>query len=204
MVSKADLNPDSATCAGVGVFVTGSAQRNCSSELHVSSPARSNSLTLTADCHSTAMKGWAMSTILAPPSRRHGPNAIKPATPRASRTNCQINGPPTADARPGSPYAVCTRWKTARAFLLGKEYRYSPVSPLHLFGRSQDIALQRIRSSINERLHLRLWLTPLRYEEHPVWVGQISRDIGVRFTTQEVNQMANVGEFIGLIARKLG
>ncbi len=26
----------------------------------------------------------------------------------------------------------------------------------------------------------------------------------IRFTTQEVNNMANVGEFIGLIARKLG
>jgi hypothetical protein len=56
-----------------------------------------------------------------------------------------------------------------------------------LFGRSQDIALQRIRSSINERLHLRLWLTPLRYIGRPVWVGQISRDIGVRFTTQVWN-----------------
>ena len=82
---------------------------------------------------------------------------------------------------------LATCWKTARAFLFGAEYRYSPVSPLHLFGRSQDVALQRIRSSINERLHLRLWLTPLRYMERPVWVGQISRDIGVRFTTQVWN-----------------
>ena len=40
---------------------------------------------------------------------------------------------------------------------------------------------------INERLHLRLWLTPLRYEGKPVWVGQISRDIGVRFTTKAWN-----------------
>jgi hypothetical protein len=80
-----------------------------------------------------------------------------------------------------------TCWKTARAFLLGVEYRYSPVSPLHLFGRSQDVALQRIRGSINERLHLRLWTTPLRYQDQPVWVGQISRDIGVRFTTQVWN-----------------
>lgn len=83
--------------------------------------------------------------------------------------------------------SLATCWKTARAFLLGKQYRYSPVSPLHLFGRSQDVALQRIRSSINERLHLRLWLTPLRFENQPVWVGQISRDIGVRFTTQVWN-----------------
>jgi len=82
---------------------------------------------------------------------------------------------------------LATCWKTARAFLLGSQYRYSPVSPLHLFGRSQDVALQRARHSINERLHLRLWLTPLRYEGKPVWVGQISRDIGVRFTTKAWN-----------------
>jgi hypothetical protein len=66
-------------------------------------------------------------------------------------------------------------------------YRYSPVSPLHLFGRDQDIALQRTRHSINERLHLRLWLTPLTFEGRPVWAGQVSRDIGVRFTTQAWN-----------------
>ena len=80
-----------------------------------------------------------------------------------------------------------TCWKTTRAFLLGSDYRYSPVSPLHLFGRSQDVALQRTRRSINERLHLRLWLTPLCLEGQPVWVGQVSRDIGVRFTTKAWN-----------------
>ena len=41
--------------------------------------------------------------------------------------------------------SLATCWKTARAFLLGSEYRYSPVSSLYLFGRSQDIALQHIR-----------------------------------------------------------
>jgi hypothetical protein len=80
-----------------------------------------------------------------------------------------------------------TCWKTTRAFIMGSQYRYSPVSPLYLFGRSQDIALQRSRRSINERLHLRLWLTHLRFLEHPVWIGQISRDIGVRFTTKTWN-----------------
>ncbi|HZZ71756.1 MAG TPA: LssY C-terminal domain-containing protein [Pirellulales bacterium] len=80
-----------------------------------------------------------------------------------------------------------TCWKTARSFLLGSQYRYSPVSPLYLFGRSQDVALQRIRHSINERLHLRLWLSPLRMRGLPVWVGQISRDIGVRFTPKTWN-----------------
>jgi len=71
--------------------------------------------------------------------------------------------------------------------VFGGEYRYSPVSPLYLFGRSQDFALQRIRESINERLHLRLWMTELRYDGKPVWVGQVSRDIGVRFTLKTWN-----------------
>jgi hypothetical protein len=82
-------------------------------------------------------------------------------------------------------FATC--WKTLRAFLLGSQYRYSPVSSLYLFGRSQDIALQRSRKSINERLHLRLWLTPLRFQNENVWVGQVSRDIGVRFTAKTWN-----------------
>jgi hypothetical protein len=82
---------------------------------------------------------------------------------------------------------LATCWKTVRAFLLGSAYRYSPVSPLCLFGRSQDLALQRSRGSINERLHLRLWLTPVRLSGEPVWVGQVSRDIGVRFTTRAWN-----------------
>src|SRR4029079_382916 len=78
-------------------------------------------------------------------------------------------------------------WKTFKSFFIGSEYRYSPVSALYLFGRSQDFALQRVRESINERLHLRLWLTELRFEGKPVWVGQVSRDIGVRFTPKTWN-----------------
>jgi len=76
--------------------------------------------------------------------------------------------------------------KTFKSALTGSEYRYSPVSALYLFGRAQDAALQKARSSINERNHLRLWLTPMRYEGKPVWIGQISRDIGVRLTRKTI------------------
>jgi hypothetical protein len=82
---------------------------------------------------------------------------------------------------------LATCLKTTRAFLFRSEYRYSPVSPLYLYGRSQDFSLQRVRRSINERLHLRLWMTPLRIRGVPVWVGQVSRDIGVRFTWRTWN-----------------
>lgn len=77
-------------------------------------------------------------------------------------------------------------FRTGISALFGKAYRYSPVSPLYVFGRAQDAAFQRARTSINERNHLRIWLTPMRYEGQPVWIGQISRDIGIRFTWKTV------------------
>jgi len=74
--------------------------------------------------------------------------------------------------------------KTGVAGLFGFGYRYAPISPLYLFGRPQDIALQKARSNVHERNHLRLWLAPVTFEGEPVRVGQISRDIGTRFTTK--------------------
>lgn len=73
-------------------------------------------------------------------------------------------------------------WKTMQSFLLGSSYRYSPVSSLYFFERPQDIALQKARGNIHQRNHLRLWRAPVTSEGEPVWLGQISRDIGVRFT----------------------
>ncbi|MBW2172336.1 MAG: LssY C-terminal domain-containing protein [Deltaproteobacteria bacterium] len=77
-------------------------------------------------------------------------------------------------------------WKTSKSFLFGGQYRYSPISALHVFGRSQDIAFQKARGSIHERNHLRLWLAPMLFEGKLVWLGQISRDIGVRWTTKTI------------------
>ena len=77
-------------------------------------------------------------------------------------------------------------WKTAMSAMSGSEYPYSPVSALYAFGRPQDVALQKARESINQRNHLRLWMTPMRFEGKPVWIGQISRDIGVRFTWKTI------------------
>lgn len=77
-------------------------------------------------------------------------------------------------------------FKTAVSALTGGRYRYSPVSALYVFNRGQDAAMQKARGSINERNHLRIWLTPLRYEGKPVWIGQISRDIGVRLTWKTI------------------
>jgi hypothetical protein len=88
-------------------------------------------------------------------------------------------------------------WNTFKSTMSGSEYRYSPVSALYVFGRSQDAALQKARASIDQRNHLRLWITPMRYEGKPVWIGQISRDIGVRLTWKTITTHkidANVDE----------
>jgi len=58
----------------------------------------------------------------------------------------------------------------------------APVSALYTFGRKQDMAFQRGRATISQRNHMRLWLAPFRCGGEPVWVGQVSRDIGVKLT----------------------
>jgi hypothetical protein len=70
------------------------------------------------------------------------------------------------------------------AAIAEKSLLTAPVSSLYAFERKQDIALQRGRSTISQRNHMRLWLAPFRCEGRPVWVGQVSRDIGVKVTTK--------------------
>jgi hypothetical protein len=72
--------------------------------------------------------------------------------------------------------------RTIKSFLQGERYRYSPISPLYVYGRPQDIGWQKARGTINERNHMRFWLSPIRFRGQKVWVGQISRDIGVKLT----------------------
>ena len=72
--------------------------------------------------------------------------------------------------------------RTIKSFLQGERYRYSPISSLYVYGRKQDIGWQKARGTINERNHMRFWLSPIRFRGQKVFVGQISRDIGVKFT----------------------
>ena len=77
--------------------------------------------------------------------------------------------------------SAASGFKTTMSFITGGRYRYSPISSLYVFDRRQDIAMQQIRDNIHERNHFRLWLSPMTFGGKPVWIGQISRDIGVRF-----------------------
>ena len=82
------------------------------------------------------------------------------------------------------PLDIHSMYRTMRAVLFGTEYLTAPVSPLYVFGRAQDVSLQKARDKISLRNHLRLWKAPFIVDEQQVWVGQISRDIGIKLTTQ--------------------
>ena len=75
-----------------------------------------------------------------------------------------------------------TMMKAAKAFLSGSSYRHTIISPLYCFGRQQDLSMQKPRKTVSARNHLRLWMTSMLYKDRPVWVGQISRDVGIRMT----------------------
>jgi hypothetical protein len=85
---------------------------------------------------------------------------------------------------PTAAMSAGTAMKTGVFGIFGGAYRYAPISNLFVYGRSQDIALQKVRSNIHYRNHLRLWLAPVTVNGKPVLIGQISRDIGSRFTTK--------------------
>ena len=77
---------------------------------------------------------------------------------------------------------LATAGRLAGAMLGGDSYPVAPVSNLYLFGRKQDFALQRARPTITQRNHMRFWLAPFTHEGRQVWIGQVSRDIGVKVT----------------------
>jgi hypothetical protein len=64
---------------------------------------------------------------------------------------------------------------------LSKEsYLTMPMSPLYLFGRTQDYGWAHAEpiSVIASRNHLRIWKAPFELHEQTVWVGAATHDIG--------------------------
>jgi hypothetical protein len=63
-----------------------------------------------------------------------------------------------------------------------RNYRYAPAGPWYALGRVQDLSGHKINRWVAPRpLTLRFWLTPLRYQGKPIWVGQVSTNLGGRF-----------------------
>ena len=53
---------------------------------------------------------------------------------------------------------------------------------------AQDLTL--MRNSISRRNHMRLWRAPYDFQGQGVYIGQISRDIGVKFQKQTITTHA--------------
>ena len=60
---------------------------------------------------------------------------------------------------------IASMIETARAFIFRDEYLTSPVSPLYVFGRREDVALQKARSTINERIHARCMAYTIHFRD---------------------------------------
>ncbi len=63
--------------------------------------------------------------------------------------------------RPADPVTPRTSWRTVAAVLGRRSYPTAPVSPLYLFGRRQDLAVQQeVAGNPARRHHVRFWRTP--------------------------------------------
>lgn len=65
-----------------------------------------------------------------------------------------------------------------------RTYRHDPVSPLYVYGRHQDAALEKARKMFPGQIQLRAWLAPIRFKGQEVWICQISRTVGVRTASE--------------------
>ena len=89
--------------------------------------------------------------------------------------------------------AAVSQSKTQSSAFFPWQFRYAPVLPLYLYGRHQDAAFRKSRSTVNERNQLRLWLSPMMINGKNVWIGQISRIIR-RLSVQKFKIEPNVDE----------
>jgi len=100
------------------------------------------------------------------------------------------------------PLNLASSWGMVRAFVLNTPYPTAPFSPLYLFGRGQDIGLQKaIDNSPRKRHHIRFWaLSQMRAQatwgtadfwlnterppddERVLWIGAGTRDTGLSLT----------------------
>jgi len=71
--------------------------------------------------------------------------------------------------------------RLALDFLLHRPYPRAPVSNLYLFGRPEDLAVERALGSVARRDHARFWNTQRRDSATrlELWIGDASRDTSV-------------------------
>lgn len=80
------------------------------------------------------------------------------------------------------PITASTTEKIVAASISNSAYPAAPVSSLHLFGRSQDVAFELPTGSVRERHHVRLWETAKEVGGKELWVGSATYDSGIELS----------------------
>jgi hypothetical protein len=71
-------------------------------------------------------------------------------------------------------------WDTVRAVIDDQGYGSAPVSDLYLFGRSEDLAYEKMLNTFMKRHHLRLWRSQARTPDgREIWLGAATHDVGL-------------------------
>ena len=102
-------------------------------------------------------------------------------------------------------------YKIVRAMGGDQGYEAAPVSNLHLYGRTQDLAFEKMLNTFTKRHHLRLWRSPIKTAEgREIWVGAATHDIGMdirpgvvshAIDTDLDDERAKVGADLGVTGR---
>jgi LssY C-terminus len=71
-------------------------------------------------------------------------------------------------------------WRTMQAIDRNAGYGAAPVSQLYLYGRSEDLAFEKMLNTFTKRHHLRLWRSPTAaVDGREIWLGAATHDTGI-------------------------
>src|SRR5260221_9742375 len=81
------------------------------------------------------------------------------------------------------PITSQTSAKIAGDSLAHRSYPTAPVSNLYVFGRVQDLAFEKPTNDVQNRGHIRIWMTDTLIDGQPVWVGAATYDSGIELSS---------------------
>ncbi|MNX79958.1 hypothetical protein D3C86_1116050 [compost metagenome] len=79
------------------------------------------------------------------------------------------------------PITFQTSLRMANAYAFNLPYPNSPMSPLFMFDREQDVGYQKNSADVRKRDHFRIWKTPVRDPNgRETWAIAATKDVKVR------------------------
>ena len=78
---------------------------------------------------------------------------------------------------------ISTSWKIGYSTLFDKPYATAPGTPSFWDSRPNDYSYEKPTSSVREREHIHIWVTPYVVNGEPLWLGTAHFDKSVKLTT---------------------